>query len=160
MNLGEPSSLTVSKIRNGTVIDHIPAGKALLVLRILGITGREGLRTAVLMNVESKKLGRKDIIKIEGRELTSDEVNVIALVAPSATINIIRNYTVYKKLKVTIPQEIRGFIRCPNPTCITNRRREGLVTRFRVVKREPLTLQCVYCGTMITQEELEDLISM
>ncbi|RLG76972.1 MAG: aspartate carbamoyltransferase regulatory subunit [Thermoprotei archaeon] len=156
----QTASLTVSKIRNGTVIDHIPAGKALLVLRILGITGKEGFRTAVLMNVESKKLGKKDIIKIEERELTSDEVNVIALVAPSATINIIREYNVYKKLRVQIPQIIRGFIKCPNPTCITNRGREALKARFKVIKRQPLLLQCVYCGTIISQEDLEKQLVM
>ncbi|MEM3849507.1 MAG: aspartate carbamoyltransferase regulatory subunit, partial [Zestosphaera sp.] len=78
-------TLTVSKIRRGTIIDHIPAGRALEVLRMLGITGREGFRTAVLMNVESRRLGRKDIVKIEDEFLDPKELNLIALVAPSAT---------------------------------------------------------------------------
>ncbi len=154
----EKASLTVSKIRDGTVIDHIPAGKALAVLRILSITGKEGLRTAVLMNVESRKLGRKDIIKIENRELSSKEVNAIALVAPTATINIIRNYVVHKKLRVEVPDDIVGILKCPNPTCITNKPREHVVSRFKVASRSPLVLQCVYCGTIIREDEVEKLL--
>jgi aspartate carbamoyltransferase regulatory subunit len=155
----ERASLTVSKIRDGTVIDHIPAGKALTVLRILSITGKEGLRTAVLMNVESRKLGRKDIIKIENRELSSKEVNAIALVAPTATINIIRNYVVHKKLRVEVPENIVGILRCPNPTCITNRPREPVTPRFKVTSKSPLVLQCVYCGTIIREDEIEKLLT-
>lgn len=159
MSSGEPS-LVVSKIRNGTVIDHIPAGKALTVLRILGITGREGLRTAVLMNVESRKLGRKDIIKIENRELSSREVNAIALVAPTATINIIRDSMVYQKIRVAIPETVTGILKCPNPACITNKPREPVTTSFRVVSRTPLVVQCVYCGTLVRGDELENLLNI
>ena len=100
------SELLVRKIREGTVIDHIPAGRALAVLRILGITGREGLRVAVVMNVESRKLGRKDIVKVEGRLLKPHEVDVVALIAPTATINIIRDYKVIEKRKVRLPRLI------------------------------------------------------
>jgi aspartate carbamoyltransferase regulatory subunit len=77
--------LIVSKIENGTVIDHIPAGRALAVLRVLGITGKEGMRVALVMNVESSKLGKKDIIKIEGRELTPEEVPPESLWSPPST---------------------------------------------------------------------------
>ncbi|MEM0370721.1 MAG: aspartate carbamoyltransferase regulatory subunit [Pyrobaculum sp.] len=138
--------LIVSKIENGTVIDHIPAGRALTVLRVLGITGREGLRIALVMNVESRKLGRKDIVKIEGRELTPEEVNIISAVAPSATINIIRNFEVVKKFNVSPPNVVRGRFRCRNPTCITNAPREYVETIFYLVRREPPLFICAYCG--------------
>lgn len=147
--------LAVSKIRWGTVIDHIPAGYALKVLSILGIQGNEGYRVAVIMNVESSKLGRKDIVKVEERELRPDEVNRIALIAPTATINIIRDYEVYKKLKVEIPEVIEEILKCGNPTCITNQPREPVKPRFKLVCRAPVKLQCVYCGRYIERGEIE-----
>lgn len=151
-------TLVVPKILNGTVIDHIPAGKALEILRVLNITGGEGWRIAVLMNVESKKLGRKDIIKIERRKLTLAEVNVIALIAPTATINIIENFVVVEKLKVNVPEIVEGIIKCPNPTCITNKEREPIKSRFKLVSREPLLLKCEYCGTIVSRDEISKYI--
>ncbi|MEZ0318770.1 MAG: aspartate carbamoyltransferase regulatory subunit [Pyrobaculum sp.] len=147
--------LLVTKIKDGTVIDHIPAGRALTVLRILGISGREGLRIALVMNVESKKLGRKDIVKIEGKELTPEEVNIISAVAPTATINIIRNFEVVKKFRVSPPEVIRGRFKCKNPTCITNAPREPVTPVFHLVRREPPLFVCGYCGRY---HELGDLV--
>jgi aspartate carbamoyltransferase regulatory subunit len=146
--------LLVRKIRFGTVIDHIPAGNALNVVRILGINGDEGIRLAIIMNTESSKLGRKDIVKIEGRELTMDELNIIALIAPTATINIIRDYEVYRKEKVSVPDYIEGIIRCSNPSCISNQGRETAKPKFRVVSKEPLTLECIYCERYTSREEI------
>jgi len=144
--------LRVRKIREGTVIDHIPAGLALTVIQILGITGREGNVIAMVMNVDSKKLGKKDILKIEGKELRPEEVNKVALVAPTATINIVKDFTVIKKFKVDIPSEIKGIISCPNPTCIT--RTEKIEPVFKVISKSPLKLQCDYCGTYINKKEV------
>lgn len=146
--------LIISKIKDGVVIDHVPAGRALIVLRILGITGREGFRVALVMNVDSRKLGVKDIVKIEGRELTKDELNLIALVAPTATVNIIKDYEVVSKFKAIVPDIIEGLIKCKNPKCITNQQREPIKTRFRVLSREPLKIICDYCGTI---HELADI---
>ncbi|BES80850.1 aspartate carbamoyltransferase regulatory subunit [Pyrodictium abyssi] len=146
--------LLVRRIREGTVIDHIPAGRALAVLRILGITGREGLRVAVVMNVESRRLGRKDIVKVEGRHLSSEEVNRIALIAPSATINIVKGYQVIEKKRVKLPSVIEGIVACTNPTCITRKPREPLRPRFRILAERPLQLQCTYCGTIIDEEDV------
>ena len=84
------TELRVSKIENGTVIDHISGGQALNVLAILGIDGTSGEEVSVGMNVPSDRLGRKDIVKVEGRELNQNEVDVLSLIAPAATINIIR----------------------------------------------------------------------
>lgn len=154
----EPT-LVVSKIRSGTVIDHIPAGKALDILRILGITGREGLRIAIIMNVESKKMGRKDIIKIEGKRLSLQDLDIIALVAPTATVNIIEDFKVVEKHKVSIPNEIVGVLVCPNPTCVSNKKGEPIKSRFRVLSRDPLRLQCEYCGTIVSGEEVPKLVT-
>lgn len=151
-------TLVVPKILNGTVIDHIPAGRALDILKVLNITGGEGWRIAVLLNVESKKLGRKDIIKIERRKLTSAEVNVIALIAPTATINIIENFVVVEKFKVNVPEVIEGVIRCPNPTCISNKEREPVKSRFRTLSKDQLVFRCEYCSTIVTRDDILKLI--
>ena len=147
--------LKITPIRNGTVIDHITAGYALSVLRILGITGREGFVVSIAMNVPSKKLGKKDIVKVEGRELKAEEVNKIALIAPRATINIIKDYAVVKKIRVNLPEEIEDIVKCRNPTCITNSPREPIKPKFKVISREPVKLRCMYCNTTI---EIGDII--
>ena len=150
----EKRELRVEKIRDGTVIDHITAGTALAVLRILGITGREGQIVSVLMNVPSRKLGRKDIVKIEGRELSPGEVDRIALVAPKATINIIRNFEVARKEPVRPPTTIVDVLKCQNIACITNSR-EPVKPVFRVEgKGENLALRCYYCGDLMGREEI------
>jgi len=101
--------LRVSKIENGTVIDHIAAGQAVTVLAILGIGwGRGGEEVSVGINVPSDRLGRKDIVKVEGRELNQDEVDVLSLIAPAASINIVREYDVIEKARVTSPETVSG----------------------------------------------------
>ncbi|MCD6348342.1 MAG: aspartate carbamoyltransferase regulatory subunit [Candidatus Korarchaeota archaeon] len=146
--------LVVRRISDGTVIDHIPAGRALKVLRILGITGDEGLMVSLVMNVYSKKLGKKDIVKVEGRELSKEEVDKIALVAPTATINIVRDYEVVDKRRVELPDKIEGIVKCVNPKCITNAPREAVKPAFTVISRKPLKLVCEYCGEYLTEEEV------
>lgn len=150
--------LIVRKIKEGTVIDHIPAGKALDVLRILGITGKENITVALVINVESGKLGRKDIVKIEKRFLKPEEVDKIALVAPTATINIIKDYQVVEKRPVQIPDEIVGLLRCTNPLCISNTH-EPITPRLKVVARKPLKLRCVYCDEVFGEESIAQLVS-
>ena len=111
--------LKVKPIENGTVIDHISGSKALKVYKILNI--EEKLPITLALNVPSKKGGMKDILKIEGLELTRDDVNKIALISPDATINIIKEGIVIKKFKVNLPKRIDGIIKCTNPNCITNK---------------------------------------
>lgn len=152
--MGLSEELVVRKIRDGTVIDHIPAGQALNVLRIMGIKGLEGNRIAIVMNVESKKLGKKDIVKIENREIAPEEINKIALIAPNATINIIRNYSVIKKEKVALPDKIKNIVRCINPTCITNQERESIISSFKLVSKNPIILLCEYCERYLSQEDI------
>ena len=146
--------LRVSKIKKGTVIDHITHGHALDILKILGITGREssGVIT-IAINVPSKKYGTKDIVKVEGRELRSDEVDKIALLAPHATINIIRNYKVVEKQRVKLPAVIRGIVKCANPSCISNSG-EPIQPTFYVENEEPLRLRCHYCGRIMEREDV------
>src|SRR5437867_13198818 len=115
-----PTDLYVNKIRTHTVTDHTFAGHALDVLKILRIDGREGHIVSAAMNVISKKQNKKDIVKVENRELKPGEVDKIALIAPSATISIIRDYEVAEKTRVKLPDSIRGIVRCSNPACVSN----------------------------------------
>ena len=140
--------LRVSKIKDGTVIDHISGGYALDVVKILGITGHEKRVMTIAVNVPSKRFKAKDIVKIEGRALNSQEVNRIALVAPHATINIIRDCTVVEKLEVKLPKVIEGIVKCVNPVCISNSD-EPVVAKFYVESEEPLLLKCHYCGYIL-----------
>ncbi|ADP77953.1 aspartate carbamoyltransferase, regulatory subunit [Methanothermus fervidus DSM 2088] len=147
--------LKVKPIKNGTVIDHIPAGRALQVLKILKIPEGKN-KVTIGINMESSRMGIKDIVKIENRELHSEEVDQIALIAPKATINIIRDYEVVKKEKVQLRDEIEGLIKCPNPNCISNAD-EPIKTKFYVVDKEPVTLRCYYCERLIKEEEIKFL---
>jgi aspartate carbamoyltransferase regulatory subunit len=145
--------LRVSKIKDGTVIDHISGGYALDVIKILGITGKEKRVITIGINVPSKRFGVKDIVKIEGRALNSQEVNRIALVAPHASINIIHNYKVVEKLEVKLPSAIEGIVKCVNPCCISNSD-EPVVSKFYVKNEEPLSLKCHYCGITLEQADV------
>jgi aspartate carbamoyltransferase regulatory subunit len=141
----------VTPIKNGTVIDHITPGMALNVLKIIGIpdTGVQST-VSILMHVPSRKVKWKDIVKVEDRELDKSQVDKIALIAPNATINIIRNYNVIEKHHVEAPKEVVGLVRCENPNCITNKPREPVKSKFMVVSYEPLQLKCNYCERITT----------
>jgi len=145
--------LYVKKIRSGTVIDHVSGGNALNVLRILNIPGKEDHVVSVVMNVPSKKFGKKDIVKIESRELRPDEVDKIALIAPKATINIIRDYDVVEKKKVKLPMVIKGIVRCDNPSCISNAR-EPVDPMFHTEDVDRLKIRCHFCGRIMEMSEI------
>jgi len=147
MNDDEPE-LRVSKIRDGTVIDHVRAGQALRVLAILGIDGFEGETVSIGMNVPSEELGRKDVVKVEGWELSQAEVDVIALIAPAATINIIRGYEVVEKHRVVRPDVVHGVLECPNANCITADR-EPVDSEFEVLGDG---VRCAYCRTFVDED--------
>lgn len=146
-------SLLVSRIRNGTVLDHVEPGSALRVLSALNINGTDGNIVSVAMNVPSKRLGKKDIVKVENRVLKPEETNKLALIAPRATVNIIKEYKVVEKRSVQLPESFVGVFKCPNPTCISNAR-EPIISEIRVVKKEPPLLQCKYCARILQPEEL------
>jgi aspartate carbamoyltransferase regulatory subunit len=146
-------TLRVSKIKSGTVIDHITSGHALDVIKILGITGRTGGVVTVAMNIPSQKLGGKDMVKVEGRELKSEEVDKIALLAPHATINIVRDYKAVEKQRVKLPSVIRGIVNCANPACVSNSD-EPIQSTFYVEREEPLRLKCHYCGYIMEKKDV------
>ena len=145
----------VTAIRNGTVIDHVPAGQAMRVLEMLGINKRTSVPVSMVMNVPSKKMGTKDIIKVEDRELTQDELNRLALVAPDAHVAIIRAYSVAEKMTIELGDEVTNVVQCTFTNCITTNLREPLSHRLKVVSREPLELRCHYCGR---PQDLEELV--
>ncbi len=145
--------LRVSKIRNGTVIDHIAGGQALNVLAIIGINGSGGDAVSVGMNVPSDRLGQKDIVKVEGRELSQDEVDVLSLIAPAATINIVRDFDVAEKHRVERPDQVVGVLECPNRHCITTED-EPVQSRFEVLEDG---VRCEFCDTIV-REDLAKLI--
>lgn len=156
--------LLVSKIENGIVIDHIPAGKAFLVLKLLKLD--PAARVLIALNVDSRRLVTKDLIKIEGSFLTSKEIDLIAFVAPSATLNIIEGWKVKEKRLITVPSQVEGFFKCPNPLCPTNSRYSPQRTRFKIEAEaniEATKLYCTYCGSILyygsvlDQLESEDL---
>ncbi len=137
--------LKIPPIRNGTVIDHIGNGLALDVLRILGVPPLErDTSVSVALHVRSGKLGWKDIVKVENIELSPRTVNAIALIAPTATISIIREFRVREKRAVDLPPKIVGVLRCPNLNCISNQS-EPLESEFDVAERRPTVLKCVFC---------------
>ena len=131
--------LKVTPIKNGTVIDHITPGCAIKVLHVLDIPQSTSAVVSVAMNVRSR-MGKKDIVKVENRELDPREVDKIALIAPKATINIVRDYEVVEKHKVHLPDEIIGIVKCSNPTCISNAK-EPVQSRFRLVGDDPPRIQ-------------------
>jgi aspartate carbamoyltransferase regulatory subunit len=140
--------LLIQKIKDGTVIDHIPPGKALFVLKILGIDENTREIVSFAMNVPSSKIGIKDIVKVENRVIGEEELNKIALIGRDVTINIVQNYDVVKKFKVTLPSEVIGVVKCPNPSCISNTS-EPVSYRFVVVDGR---LKCHYCGKIISKD--------
>ena len=147
----ECKQLSVSAIENGTVIDHIPAKNLFKVIQILGLDRIENQITFGT-NLESKKLGSKAIIKISGIFFKDEDINKIALVAPDAKLNVIRDYEVVEKKEVVVPDNITGIARCMNPKCITNF--EHVTTRFRVVSKKVVVLKCHYCEKITNQENL------
>jgi aspartate carbamoyltransferase regulatory subunit len=142
----------VQAIKEGTVIDHIPKGKALKACEVLNLNKEIGSIT-VGINFKSKKYGSKDFIKIEDKELSQIDVNKLALLAPEASVNIIKDYKVIKKTKVDIPEIIINIVKCPNPNCITNHE-DGLKTKFILINKQPLKLGCNYCEITIKDEEI------
>ncbi len=144
--------LQVSAIKNGTVIDHIPASNLFKVINILGLDKLDKQITFG-SNLESKKLGLKAIIKLADIFFVDKEINKIALVAPEAKLNIIKDYKVVEKKIVEVPDNIKGIAKCMNPKCITNH--EGIVTKFLVVSKKKVAIKCHYCEKITDSEHME-----
>ena len=151
----DKSELRIKAIENGTVIDHITANKSLHILKILGLPDEETKNVTIAMNVTSSEIGRKDILKIENRELDHCELSQIALIAPKATINIIRNFEPVKKYKIMLPETITAIIKCTNPKCITNNANEPITPKFNVIEEYPPVVRCHYCEKLIPAEDID-----
>jgi aspartate carbamoyltransferase regulatory subunit len=143
--------LQVAALQNGTAIDHIPSEQLFKVVSLLGI---ENLKTPVTIgyNLDSKKMGKKGILKIADKFFEEDEINRISLIAPSVNLNIIRDYEVVEKKLVYLPDELWGLVKCNNPKCITNN--EPMKTRFKVIDKKKVILKCEYCELKTKKEDI------
>lgn len=142
--------LQVAALKDGTVIDHIPSDKLFTVVSLLGLEHMDNNIT-IGFNLESKKLGKKGIIKIAGKFFCDEEINRISVVAPHVKLNIIRDYEVVEKKEVQMPDDLKGIIKCANPKCITNN--EPMPTLFHVVDKESCVVKCHYCEKEQRKEE-------
>lgn len=140
--MNEKKELQVAALENGTVIDHIPSDKVFTVVYLLDLQNTDGNIT-IGNNFESKKLGKKGIIKVADRFFTDEEVSRLSVVAPNIKLNIIRHYEVVEKKQIVMPDELKGIVKCNNPKCITNN--EPMQTWFHVVDKEQGILKCHYC---------------
>ena len=136
------TELKVSALENGTVIDHIPPKSVFSVIKLLNLEGLES-QLLIGINLDSKKYGKKGIIKVSNKFFESVEINKIALVAPNATLIVIKDFQVVDKKQVEPPKEITKFVKCFNPNCITNH--ESITTHFTVISQEEIKLRCHYC---------------
>jgi len=148
----EKKELAVAALENGTVIDHIPSQSLFKVVRLLGIEQLDS-NVTIGYNLESKKLGKKGIIKVANVRFPEATLNRMALIAPNANVNIIDRYKVVRKFKVTLPDDITDIVRCNNPKCITNN--EPMPTRFHVEDRENVVLRCHYCERTVHKDDIE-----
>lgn len=142
---------TISAIKQGTVIDHIPANYTFKVAEILGFD-KIAKRVIIASNLESNKMGKKGIIKIEDVYLNQLGVQKIALIASNATLSVIKDYKVTEKTKLKRPNLIKSIIKCSNPNCITNK--EEVVTQFTIESENPITVRCRHCERPITKEDM------
>ncbi|MBO8444867.1 MAG: aspartate carbamoyltransferase regulatory subunit [Bacteroidetes bacterium] len=135
--------LIVSALENGTVLDHIPAENVFKALDILNLREVKSQIT-IGINLNSKLYGKKGIIKIADKFFMDEELNKLALIAPKATVNVIRDFKVVEKKKLVMPHEIEGIARCMNPKCITNH--QPVKTRFTTIENgNEISLLCHYC---------------
>jgi aspartate carbamoyltransferase regulatory subunit len=146
------SERKIPAIKDGSVIDHIPSRDTFRIMRILD--PQEFTHPiSVTLNLDSQKIGKKGVIKIDNRFLTEKEVNKIAILAPNASVSIIKDYKIVEKIQVKIPEELVGIIDCSNPTCVTSR--EAVVSNFKVVRENPLEVKCLYCERVYGKDEFE-----
>src|SRR3989338_7969289 len=143
--------LTISAIKDGTVIDHIPIDATFNVTKILDLKGVTGI-ISVATNPSSKAMGKEGIIKVGDKSLTKDEADKIALIGPNATVNIIQNNEVKQKIKIEIPDVVNRIIKCSNPNCVTNN--EKVATKFYVLSKGPLKIRCHYCERNMEKEDI------
>ena len=150
--------MLVSRIEEGTVIDHIPDWRADTVSRVLRLDRlakmQADVSVVILQNVTSKRLGRKDIIKIDRWHVDESDADILSLVFPGITVNYIDEGKVSKYMP-QVPDAIEGRLRCPELNCISNTEREPVTTRFATLKKERM-LQCQYCDALFEFDKVPD----
>ncbi len=144
------TELAVAALCNGTVIDHIPSDALFKCVKILGLADMQHQLT-IGNNLKSGKLGKKGIIKVADTFFPEADLNRIALIAPTAVVNIIRDYEVVEKRQVELPRSIRGIVKCGNPKCITNN--EPMETVFEAVDDKPGYIRCHYCNHTVANDK-------
>lgn len=149
----QDKTLPVSAIRNGTVIDHIPAGQALKIVKLLNLS-IDCFQVTLGLNLPSRKLKYKDLIKIEHTTLTQEDASQAAILAPGATVNIIQNFEVDRKFQAALPDSVNGVICCPNNLCISNH--EPVESRILVKQKWKgnVQLQCRFCRKYFSQQDI------
>ena len=152
--MSEKQTMLVQKISDGTVIDHITAGKALSVLRLLGNPQARGDTVALVMNVSSSKMKRKDIVKVEGVEISEEQIQRLALIAPQASVNIIRSFRVVDKKNAVPPKSVSGVLSCNNPTCVSVKEKNSVPSIFSLTDTSPLSYRCKYCGRTLAEQDI------
>ena len=150
----EKQKMKITRIENGTVIDHITPGSALKVLEILRLDDDTESSITIAVRVNSDKMEKKDLLKIEDKFLTPKESAMIALISPEATINIIRSFEVDAKHPVELPAKLTGIFGCDNPNCITNQEREPVQPQFKVTSKDPLAVRCLYCDNLMDEAQV------
>ena len=135
--------MNIDSIRNGIVIDHITAGRGMEIYRLLGLDKLD-CSIAIIKNVHSTKMGKKDIIKID--EDIELDMNVLGYVDPGVTIDIIKDGKLVEKKRATLPREIKNVIFCKNPRCITSTEQE-LPHIFKLTDEQNRVFRCIYCET-------------
>lgn len=156
--MSDPRQMLVSKIENGTVIDKIPPGKSIQILRILHIDENSIDTVAVAIKVTSQSMGRKDIIKLTNRYLEDDELKKIWLIAPNAIVSIVNDFSISDKFNLAsreLSNEFSGVLTCINPTCATNYR-EPVIPKFLLMRRDPLLIRCLYCDKVMLEENVRE----
>lgn len=140
--------LSVNTIKNGLVIDHIRAGSGPRIFSWLGLD-KASYRVALIMNVPSQKLGKKDIIKIDN--IINMDYSVLGFIDPNITVNVVQNEEIVKKIDLVLPEKVENVIRCKNPRCITTT--EAYLNQiFRLVDRARCEYRCEYCDELYQAE--------
>ena len=147
----EKKELNVSAIENGTVIDHINPKSVYQIVRILNLMGLE-YPIFLGTNLDSKKYGKKGIVKVSNKFFEKDEIDKIALVAPTATLIVIKDFRVVEKYPVSVPEQVNNIVKCVNPNCITNH--EKVATNFKVIDKKELKLKCHYCEKITAEKNI------
>lgn len=152
--LTSSQSNALTALENGTVLDHIPAGQGMRLVRLLRLDSL-GSKVLIGLNLSSTVLGTKDLIKVEGWELEPSEASKVALFAPATTVSLIRGGAVVKKFQVALPEQIEGVVVCPNSCCIT---RKEKTKRGFVVKKvgKKIFLRCAYCEKSYLRDEIQE----